>query len=214
MQHQRYWMALGAILAGLLVWLAFFWEPDVTGQSAINPAKKLMQPAEKPTGGDFTLNSPDGPLSLKDFRGKVVLIYFGYTFCPDVCPTSLSAMGQAFAALSPEEQAQVRGIFVSVDPERDTMEILKVYAPFFHPDIVGTTGTPEQVAEISRRYGVSYMKQKSSDGRPYSVDHTSFTYLIARDGALATALPHGASVQELVAGIRQQLASTVKAGTH
>ena len=76
-----------------------------------------------------------------------MLIYFGYTFCPDVCPTALAVIAEALRALPPEEAARARGIFISVDPERDTPDVLKAYAPFFHPGIVGATGTPEQVAE-------------------------------------------------------------------
>ena len=156
------------------------------------------------------MDTPDGRLSLQDYRGKVVLVYFGYTFCPDVCPTSLAALSQAFSALSAEELDRVKGIFVSIDPERDTLEILKVYAPFFHPNIVGATSTPGQLAEIARRYGVSYMKQKPVDDRPYTVDHSSLTYLIGLDGKLALTLPHGSSPEDLVAAIRRQLASQKK----
>lgn len=203
MSRQRYWIAAGVCLTALLVWLAFFWEPDIgapAGHSGV------VRPATAPpSGGDFTLESPGGKLSLQDYRGKVVLLYFGYTFCPDVCPTALSALGQALAALAPDELAQVQGVFVSVDPERDTMEVLNVYAPFFHPHIVGASGTPAQVAEVARRYGVSYMRQKSVDDRPYTVDHSSFTYLIDREGRLAATLPHGAPAADIVAQIRRHL---------
>lgn len=202
---QPYWIAVGAFLAGLLVWLAFFWEPDTSGNDSPGQPHLLLQSGGQLPAGDFTVDTPDGKLSLKDYRGKVVLVYFGYTFCPDVCPTALAAMGQAFAALSAGELDRVKGIFVSVDPERDTMDVLKVYAPFFHPSIVGATSTPDQLAEIARRYGVSYMKQKSIDGRPYTVDHSSFTYLIGPDGKLAATVPHGSSPEELVSAIRQQL---------
>lgn len=205
MKHQSLWIAAGAFLAGLLVWLAFFWEPGAGGTTGQGQQSALLKPAGQPLGGEFTLDSPDGKLSLKDYRGKVVLIYFGYTFCPDVCPTSLATVAEALAALKPDEASRVRGIFISVDPERDTMDILKVYAPFFHPSITGASGTPEQVAEVARRYGVSYMKQKSVDGRPYTVDHSSFTYLIAPDGRLATALPHGTPAPEVLAAIRKSL---------
>jgi len=203
MSRQRYWIATGVGLIALLVWLAFFWEPDVGSLPGHSGTARPV--ATQPTGGDFTLDSPAGKLSLQDYRGKIVLLYFGYTFCPDVCPTALSALGQAFAALTPDEAARVQGIFVSVDPERDTLEVLNVYAPFFHPGIVGATGTPAQVAEVARRYGVSYMKQKSVDDRPYTVDHSSFTYLINREGHLAEMLPHGAPVADIVARIRSQL---------
>lgn len=203
MKPSSLWIATGAFLAGLLVWLAFFWQPEGSGQNALSP----LQAAGTPPGGDFTLDSPDGPLSLSDFRGKVVLVYFGYTFCPDVCPTSLAAMAQAFSALTDNEREKVRGVFVSVDPERDTMEVLKAYAPFFHPNIVGASGAPERIAEVARRYGVSYMKQKSVDGRPYTVDHSAFTYLVAPDGRLAALLPHGTPAPEIVDAIRRQLAA-------
>ncbi len=207
---QHYWIAIGAFLTGLLVWLAFFWQPDTSAPELPGQLHDLRQPAGPLPAGDFVVNTPDGTFSLTDYRGKVVLVYFGYTFCPDVCPTSLAALGQAFTALSAEELGRVKGVFVSVDPERDTLEILKVYAPFFHPNIVGATGTPEQLADIARRYGVSYMKQKPIDGRPYTVDHSSLTYLIGPDGKLAVALPHGSSPEELVAAIRQQLAGRKK----
>lgn len=204
MSRQRYWITAGICLSALLVWLAFFWEPHI-GKPAGHSGAGTLRPAGQLTGGDFTLDSPGGKLALQDYRGKVVLLYFGYTFCPDVCPTALSALGQAFTALTPDELAQVQGIFVSVDPERDTMEILNVYAPFFHPRIVGASGTPTQVAEIARRYGVSYMKQKSVDDRPYTVDHSSFTYLIDHEGRLAAMLPHGAPVTDIVSEIRFHL---------
>ena len=204
MSRQRYWIAAGLCLTALLVWLAFFWEPDI-GTPAGHSGDGPLRPAGQLTGGDFTLDSPGGNLALQDYRGKVVLLYFGYTFCPDVCPTALSALGQAFTALTPDELAQVQGIFVSVDPERDTMEILNVYAPFFHPRIVGASGTPAQVAEVARRYGVSYMKQKSVDDRPYTVDHSSSTYLVDRQGRIAAILPHGAPVTDIVSKIRSHL---------
>ena len=210
MQRQAYWIALGVVLAALLVWLAFFWEPQPPGNVPLTQPHGLAQPAGQPVGGNFTLDSPQGKLSLSTYRGKVVLLYFGYTFCPDVCPTALAIMAQAFAALAPGELEQVRGIFVSVDPERDTMEVLQAYAPFFHPVIVGASGTPEQVAEVARRYGVSYMKQKAIDGRPYTVDHSSATYLIAADGRLVSVLPHGLPAAEVVAAIRSRLAVPVK----
>ncbi len=204
MKYQFYGMALAAFFAGLLVWLAFFWEPGTVGQPAPDQSG-LLRPAGRQLGGDFTLDTAGGKISLQDYRGKVVLIYFGYTFCPDVCPTSLATLSQAFSTLTPEERKRVGGIFISVDPERDTPEILKAYAPFFHPDIVGATGSPEQIADIAHLYGVVYMKQKPIDERPYAVDHSSFTYLIDPAGKLATILPHGTPAAEIVAAIRRNL---------
>lgn len=196
---------IGFLLASLL-WLAFFWTPDaVTLQGkASTPAANATISLTKtlPQGGDFTLQGPDGPVALSSYRGKVVLVYFGYTFCPDICPTSLSILAQAFSGLTPKELEKTQGIFVSVDPERDTMEILKAYPPFFHPNIIGSTGTPDQVAEVARHYGASYMKQKPDSSGMYSVDHSSFTYVITPDGKLSGALPHGAPAQQVIEKIR------------
>ena len=197
-----------AMLLGLLIWLAFFWQPTGSETAPTYRSGSAHPTAARPAGGDFTLNSPDGKLSLHDYRGKVVLIYFGYTFCPDVCPTSLAAMAEAFSMLSPDELAQVRGLLVSVDPERDTLEVLKVYAPFFHPSIVGVTGTPGEIAELTRRYGVIYAKQKAEEGRPYAVDHSAFTYLVAPDGSLSDVLSHDTSPVEIANRIRRILAAT------
>jgi protein SCO1/2 len=199
---ERILMLVAGLLAGLIIGVGLFWQPEM-------PERPLPR-AVIAAGGDFTLQSAKGAVSLKDYRGKLVLVYFGYTFCPDVCPTSLATAAEALAALTPDEAARVRGIFVSVDPERDTMEILKAYAPFFHPSITGASGTPDQVAEVARRYGVSYMKQKSVDGRPYTVDHSSFTYLVAPDGRLATALPHGTPAPEVLAAIRRSLGEAAR----
>jgi len=205
MDRKTVWIALIAMLAGLLVWLAFFWTPDGARSLAQDKTHVQLQQDKAPTGGDFTLQSPGGPVSLADQRGKVVVLYFGYTFCPDVCPTSLSALAQALSALTPDELARVRSFFISVDPERDTMDVLKAYAPFFHPDIVGISGSSEQVAQVARLYGARYMKQKPDENGLYSVDHSSFIYVIAPDGKLATSLPHGTLPTQIVDMIRAQL---------
>lgn len=205
MNRTTIWIALIAMLAGVLVWLAFFWTPDGVQSVAQNKAHVQLQQAEAPAGGDFTLQSPDGPVSLADQRGKLVFLYFGYTFCPDVCPTSLSALAQALSALTPDELAKVRSWFISVDPERDTMEVLKVYAPFFHPSIVGISGSSEQVAQVAKLYGARYMKQKPDADGLYSVDHSAFIYLVGPDGKLAASFPHGTPPQQIVDMIRSQL---------
>lgn len=169
-----------ALIAALLVWALLFWNPETTPTTP-----------EQPTGGDFTLQSLNGPLSLEDFRGKVVLLYFGYTSCPDVCPTSLALMRIALSQLSDEELAQVQGIFISVDPERDTPKRLTEYSTHFHPNISGITGTPEQVAEVAQRYGAIYQRTEGDTALGYTVDHSSITYVINQQGKLISTLPHG-----------------------
>ena len=200
--NQLLLLAAISFLAGALVWLAFFWSPAGDERTAGDSG---VIATAAPIGGDFVLQGPDGPVALADYRGKVVLLYFGYTFCPDVCPTSLVLVAEALGKLTPEEATQVRAYFISVDPERDTPEVLRAYAPFFHPSIVGLTGSPQEIAEVAGRYGVSYMRQKSRDGAPYAVDHSSYTYVIGPDGKLAGRLPHASPASEIVAMIRSRL---------
>jgi protein SCO1/2 len=194
-------------LCALLIWLAAFWEPIEPRPVTKVPAHNQLQLASTPQGGDFTLQGPNGPVALRDYLGKVVLIYFGYTYCPDVCPTSLSLMAQAISGLDAAERERVQGIFVSVDPERDTPARLKEYAPFFHPAMIGVSGSDEQIATVARQYGASYMKQKPNADGQYAVDHSSITYVVAPDGKLVARLPHGATPAQIAENVRPLLAS-------
>lgn len=187
-------IALALVIAGL----ALFWQPDV----AERPLPRL--PIVK--GGDFTLQSASGPVSLKDYRGKLVLVYFGYTFCPDICPTSLAATAEGLKQLSPEELARVAMIFVSVDPKRDTPERLKEYVEFFHPSIVGVTGSAEVVAEVAKRYGVIYAEQKvETAGGGYVVDHSADTFIVAQDGRVVGKIAHATPPDQVVVAISKYL---------
>ena len=132
-----------AVLAALLGWLLSGREPTRQAATDVMPTLNLAAP---PQGGDFTLDSVAGPVRLADLRGQVVLIYFGYTTCPDICPTNLAFLAAALRELTPDELQRVRVLFVSVDPERDDTPRLAVYAAYFHPNIQGVTGAPEQVA--------------------------------------------------------------------
>lgn len=165
------------------------------------PAGAKMAP-----GGDFTLQSADGAVSLKDLRGKVVLLYFGYTYCPDICPTSLAATAEGLKLLQPAELDKVEVIFVSVDPERDTPLRLKEYAAFFHPKVLGVTASAGVLAEVAGRYGFFYARQKVDPaGGAYVIDHTSETYLVDSAGKLAGKIPHAAPAEQVAATIRQYL---------
>ncbi len=201
-------VALAALLAGLLLWVAFFWQPQpqqpsTAARETLPQGVLDLRLAE--LGGPFTLDTADGPLSLKDLRGKVVLVYFGYTFCPDVCPTNLAIIATAFNQLTPEERAQVVGVFVSVDPQRDTVQRLKQYAAFFHPQIVGATGTPEQIAEVTKRYGASYQIGASAGTGDYLVDHSAYTDVVDQQGHLLFALPHAMAPELIVETLRKLL---------
>lgn len=152
------------------------------------------------TGGDFTLQAAEGDVSLHDYEGRVVLLYFGYSYCPDVCPTSLSIMGEAMRQL--EGEHPVKGIFISVDPDRDTPEKLKAYAPFFHPEIIGIVADQHRILEVSTRYGAYYKKIERGE-KDYLMDHTSRIYVIDQQGKLAGVVNHGATPQEVAERVRK-----------
>ena len=122
----------------------------------------MVDPATNATYSDFRLHTDGGDLALSDLRGQVVLVYFGYTSCPDICPTTLATLGGGVNALSPDEQALVAGVFVSVDPERDTPERLGPYARYFHPSFRGGTLPGAEVAQIAADWGVVYRKVTDS----------------------------------------------------
>ena len=155
-----------------------------------------------PKGGDFVLRSASGPLDTKTLRGKVLLIYFGYTHCPDVCPASLAAGAQALNTLTAEERAKVRLIMVSVDPERDTPERLKEYAAYFHPEMIGATGSTEEIAAVAQSFGAGYVRQPAKPDGSYAVDHTTRTYVVAPDGKLAQTLELNAPAEKYLDTVR------------
>lgn len=159
----------------------------------------------EPAGGDFDLIGEDGPVSLQNFRGKVVLIYLGYTFCPDICPTSLALMTQVLNEMSETELAQVQPIFISVDPARDSPEKLVKYTDYFHESILGVTGTAEDIADVASRYGAVYRKVEGESEGGYLIDHTSVIHVIGTDGVLSTSLPHGTAPTKILDAVRARL---------
>ena len=154
-------------------------------------------------GGDFVLQSADGAVSLADYRGKVVVLYFGYAFCPDVCPTSLGLLSLALRKLKTEELGKLQAFFISVDPERDTVDKLKTYTNAFHPSIKGITGTAAEIADVAQRYGAMYMKvELPGSAMGYAVDHSSRYYVVGKDGEVKQFIEHGTSPEEIVKILR------------
>ncbi len=140
-------------------------------------------------GGPFHLIDGDGkPVSDTDFRGQWMMIYFGYTHCPDACPTALSDMGLALDQLG-ERRARVRPIFITIDPERDTPALLKDYVKAFGPDIIGLTGTPDQLAPVEKEFRVYALKHPTKDG-DYDMDHSSIIYVMDPQGRFVTNFTH------------------------
>ncbi len=161
---------------------------------------------EAPHGGDFILQSANGPVSLADLRGRAVVLYFGYTSCPDICPTALGNLSAALDELDEAILAKVKPIFISVDPKRDDLAKLAEYAAYFHDSITGVTGTEQEVARVGRLYGAKYYEvEMEGSAMGYAVNHSSATYLIDTRGELSFIFPHGAPPQVIAEGIRHVL---------
>ncbi|MHC8507800.1 MAG: SCO family protein [Rhodospirillales bacterium] len=158
-------------------------------------------------GGPFTLTDHTGrEVTDADFKGRFMLIFFGYTYCPDVCPTTLSDMADAVNLLG-ADQDKVTPVFITVDPARDTVAHLKDYVAYFHPRMAGLTGTLEQTAAAARAYKIFFRLNDApaADPQGYLVDHSSIMYLMGPDGAYAAHFPHGSTPKDIAQGIREHL---------
>ncbi len=155
----------------------------------------VMQSPER--APDFTLTDHTGrSVSLHDFRGKLVLLYFGYTFCPDVCPTTMAELAKAMELLG-KKADQVQVIMISVDPARDTPEKLAEYVTHFHPSFLGLTGTPDEIAQIAALYGIFYEKQEGTEATGYLVNHTATVTVIDRKGYVRLIFPFGTPAEAI-----------------
>lgn len=194
-----------AAVCVVLLWLTWSWNPARKGEAGPHQQSPL---AARPAGGDFRLQTWDGPVSLAALRGKVVVIYFGYTWCPDICPTNLAIISLALKQLSPRERHGVQVLFVSVDPARDSVARLKTFVEYFDPGILGMTGSEQAIADVARRYGAAYRRSAQGDSAMgYTVDHSSFIYLVDPQGRLAEILAHATPADRMVDAIRSHLDS-------
>jgi protein SCO1/2 len=156
-------------------------------------------PAEQPPlagaaiGGDFALTASDGrTVRWGDFAGQYRIVYFGYTFCPDICPTDMQRVAQGLKLLKardPAKAARIQPIFITIDPERDTQKVVGEFAAAFSPDIVGLTGTPDQIAAAAKAFKVFYQKGEPAPGGGYLVDHSNIVYLFGPKGEPLATLP-------------------------
>lgn len=147
--------------------------------------------AEKPTGAPFTLQSAEGEFSLSDLpEDQLALVYFGYTWCPDICPMSMIFLAQALDSLPQSERGRLQPVFISVDPERDTPERLKAYVDFYEAGIIGVTGDTEYLHQLARSYGAFFRRVELDSAMGYAMDHTSEFYLVNNQGELLATLPH------------------------
>jgi protein SCO1/2 len=158
-------------------------------------------------GGPFTLVDGDGrTVTDADFHGRYMLIYFGYTFCPDVCPTTLAEMATALDKLPKDEVGRIQPLFITVDPERDTPKVVKGYAASFYPGMIGLTGSTEQVTAAERAYKV-YAAKAPGEGGSYTMDHSSIIYLMGPDGRFIAHFAHGVTPDEMAAELHKYLSS-------
>jgi protein SCO1/2 len=187
------YVTMGLMLAILLIGAGgFLWLSNRAGNNALG------------IGGPFTLQDGSGkPVTDRDFRGKYMLVYFGYTFCPDVCPTTLNAVADAMDKLGPAA-SRVQPLFITVDPKRDTAAVVKQYAAAFGPSIEGLTGTPDEIASVAKEYRVYYAEHRTGPGpNDYSMDHSSVLYFMSPDGGFIAPIRADQSGEEIAANLKK-----------
>jgi protein SCO1/2 len=171
----------------------------------LSGAKKSGNDEAPLIGGHFELIDFNGkPFTDKDLKGKYSLIYFGYTYCPDVCPTELQTMTAALEQLGSLAE-KIRPIMISVDPKRDTPKVLKEYLSNFYPTFIGLTGTPEQIKKAGNAYRVFYRKTDEKSASDYLMDHSSIVYLMDENGKYLKHFAYGTTPEKLAQGIRKAI---------
>jgi cytochrome oxidase Cu insertion factor (SCO1/SenC/PrrC family) len=157
-------------------------------------------------GGPFTLTDQTGKQrSDTDFRGKLMIVYFGYTYCPDVCPTDLMAITRALEALGPAAEG-VQPVFITIDPERDT-KVLADYVSAFHHSLVGLTGSPDEIRKVANSYKAFYLKVEDERSGNYAIDHAGIIYLMGRNGEYLGFMPPQTNPDRLTEILRKNLAN-------
>ena len=204
MSHFMRWAGIGVCVAALAAWAVLWLDPDGLGR-AFRSAGGIATQGSAPVGGPFSLVDQTGaPVTDATWRGRWMIVYFGYTTCPDVCPTELQTIAAALDALG-RQAAQVVPIFITVDPGRDTPARLADYVKLFDDRLVGLTGTAQQIDTVARAYRVYYAKVTPKESTTYLMDHSSFMYLMGPDGTLRALFRPGTSAQELAGAIRSRL---------
>lgn len=199
-------VAAGAAALVLAALVALWLGP--AGHAPAGPGEPTAAARLAGVGGPFSLVDQDGrPVTDRSWPDHWLLVYFGFTFCPDICPTELGAMTAAIDRIDPAG-GKIQPIFISIDPDRDTPAQLKSYVALFHPRLVGLTGTAEAVDAAARAYRVYYAKSGDTTGSDYTVDHSSFLYLVAPDGTVVDAFPQGWTPDQIGTAIEARIAET------
>jgi cytochrome oxidase Cu insertion factor (SCO1/SenC/PrrC family) len=192
----------GGVLVAAAGW--FLWPDDAVERTASELMEVVMWNKE-PIGGPFSLIDHNGkPRTDADFRGKLLIIYFGFTFCSDTCPVDLQSIAQALDKLGPADE-RVQPLFITVDPEMDTPAQLKNYVALFHPRFIGLTGSVKQIRQAARAFKVYYAKTAPTKRKGYEIDHTGFVFLVAPDGTYLGYLPPGTPADRMVEVLRPHM---------
>lgn len=187
-------LAVGAIAAAL----AYMLTPTPAPRTYVSGSSRI--------GGPFALTDHTGKtFTAANLLGHYSVIYFGYTFCPDVCPTELQTLSQALDLLPPDTLAKVQPLFITVDPERDTTEVMARYVKAFHPKLLGLTGTPAEIAAAEKAYLIYAAKVPAKDGAAnnYLMDHVSLLYVMGPDGKNITHFNQGMTPEQIAAALKQ-----------
>jgi len=188
-----YWRILGGVgavglIIALVIWLMPWLQPYAYHGTILQATERVQE---------FELDTSAGqPMRLSDFRGKYLLLYFGYSFCPDVCPLTLSDLKSAVGTLG-EEAEQIQVLFITLDPARDTVTQLASYLPHFDPDFLGMTGDPETILRVATQFGIFYEAHKEAESDYYTVDHTSTVIVVDPEGYARLVFPYGITGAEM-----------------
>ncbi len=200
----RFRRTLGAIALGAAMALS------ACAEAPVGPSPDGVDLRGSTLGGDFTLIANSGErMSWSDFDGKYRMIYFGFTSCPDICPTDVQRFSQGlkqFEQANPDFAGKVQPIFVTVDPERDTVEVVDEFVSAFHPRLIGFTGTTEEIEAVKSAFGATSSNQAEDETGWYNVNHTTFTYLFGPDGAPLGVIP----TDKLAEGVSAELERWVR----
>jgi len=191
-----------ALLLAMNIYVFFykgFIEPEIDESSEIKSSGEAL------VVGSFTLTDQNGnKVSDSDFKGKNMLVYFGFTNCPMICPTDMANLTQVLEELG-EDAKKIQPVFITIDPQRDTPEQIKTFLSNFYPTFVGLTGTPREIADVANKYRIYYKQVEAEDLQEYTMDHSAYTYLMGKDGKYLAHFRHEQPIEEVVRRISQRI---------
>lgn len=192
MNNRAIRISVFSILALIIGSAIAYWQVSSQDARVIKTSSRPMTEADKPTkiagldiGGPFTLSDQNGnKVTEKSYTDQYKLIYFGFTYCPAICPTELQKMRQVMNGLPDTVASTIQPLFITIDPERDTVAVMKDYVSLFHPRLIGLTGTPPQIDIVKKHYRIFAAKVPDETGEDYTMNHSSFTYLMSPENTL------------------------------